>query len=165
MPAVSLTVNTEPASATEHVGDVPEVEVTAQALPVPAVASTAMPEPDSVMTIPALAAAVMAVLGVNENVAVVCVCFILEESVVARPITAPFTAGARTAKMANAKVIAFILLELNCFRKALRFLRAWLIEFVLLFPVSSQLAINAAWGRAVWDTRPPPATAAGLQHA
>jgi len=84
VPAVSLTVNTEPASATVHVGDVPEVEVTAQALAAPTVASKAMPEPDSVMTIPALAAAVMTPAGVNENVAVVAAFFTLEASVIAR---------------------------------------------------------------------------------
>ena len=70
MPAVSLTVNTEPANATEHVGDPEEGAVTAQALGLPEV-STAMPAPDSVMAIPAWAPAVMALLGVKETVAVV----------------------------------------------------------------------------------------------
>ena len=56
VPAVSLTVNTEPVNATVHVGDPEEGAATAQAL----VESTKMPAPDSVMTIPACAAAVMA---------------------------------------------------------------------------------------------------------
>ncbi len=87
MPAVSLTVNTELASATVHVGDVPEVEVTVQALAAPAVASKAMPAPDSVMAIPALPPAVMACVGVNETVAVVAVALTVEASVIARPLT------------------------------------------------------------------------------
>ena len=82
MPAVSLTVNTEPASAAEHAGDPEEGAVTAQAL----VPSTRMPAPDSVMAIPALAAAVMACVGVNEIVAVVCVALTGEASVIARPL-------------------------------------------------------------------------------
>ena len=69
MPAVSLTVNTELASAAEQVKVTPDVlgAVTAQAES----EAKAMPAPDSVMTTPALAPAVMAVLGVNETVAVV----------------------------------------------------------------------------------------------
>ena len=48
--------------------------------------STAMPAPDSVMAIPAWAAAVMACVGVNEIVAVVCVDLTEEASVIARPL-------------------------------------------------------------------------------
>jgi len=67
VPAVSLTVNTELASATVQVG-LPELgAVTAQAES----EAKAMPVPESVMTTPALVPAVMAVLGVNETVAVV----------------------------------------------------------------------------------------------
>ena len=43
-----------------------------------------MPAPDSVMAMPALAAAVMACVGVNEIVAVVCVALTAEASVIAR---------------------------------------------------------------------------------
>ena len=79
-----MTVNTELASAAEQVKVTPDVlgAVTAQAL----VASTRMPAPDSVMAIPALAAAVMACVGVNEIVAVVCVAMTEEASVIARPL-------------------------------------------------------------------------------
>ncbi len=59
MPAVSLTVNTKPAKATVHVGVPEEGAVTAQTLGL-ALVSKVIPAPDSVMTIPALAAAVMA---------------------------------------------------------------------------------------------------------
>ena len=52
---------------------VEEGAVTEQTLPVLVVASKAMPAPDSVMRIPALGPAVMAEVGVNENVAVVAV--------------------------------------------------------------------------------------------
>ena len=47
--------------------------MTEQALAAPTVPSKAMPDPDSVMRIPALDPAVMAEVGVNENVAVVAV--------------------------------------------------------------------------------------------
>jgi len=81
VPAVSLTVNTELASATEQAG-LPELgAVTAQAES----EAKAMPAPDSVMTIPALVPAVMAVLGVNETVAVVDAALAEEVSVIARP--------------------------------------------------------------------------------
>ncbi len=82
VPAVSFTVNTEPANAAEHAGDPEAGAVTAQAL----VASTRMPAPDSVMMIPALVAAVMACVGVNEMVAVVCVDLTEEAGVIARPL-------------------------------------------------------------------------------
>ena len=88
MPAVSLTVNTELAKAAEQVKVTPAVlgAVTAQALPAPAVESKAMPVPDNVMAIPALAAAVMVCVGVNEIVAVVAVALTVEASVVLRPL-------------------------------------------------------------------------------
>ena len=54
--------------------------VTEQAL----VPSKAMPAPDSVMRIPALGPAVMAWVGVKEIVAVVCVAFAEEASVIHR---------------------------------------------------------------------------------
>ena len=73
-----------------------------------------MPAPDSVMTIPALNPAVMAEVGVKENVEAVTVAWSLEESVTIRFLMAPqCAAGARLAKMANAKVIAFISMELT----------------------------------------------------
>ena len=66
-----------------HAGDPEEGAVTAHALVPP----TRMPAPDSVMTIPAWAAAVMACIGVNEIVAVVCVALTAEASAIARPLT------------------------------------------------------------------------------
>ena len=94
-------------------GDDPEEEVTVQTVAAPTVASKAMPAPCSVMAMPALAAAVMAWVGVNENVAVVAVAFTAEVSVIEGPLIAPqSTAGAIRAKMAQVKVIAFIALEL-----------------------------------------------------
>ena len=73
MPDVSLTISNEPLSnATEHVGDPEDGAVTVHTLGLPLV-SKAMPAPDSVMAIPALGPAVMAEVGVNENVAVVAV--------------------------------------------------------------------------------------------
>ena len=83
VPAVSFTVNTEPANAAEHAGDPELGAVTAQTL----VASTRIPAPDSVMAMPALAAAVMACVGVNEIVAVVCVAFTEEAREIASPLT------------------------------------------------------------------------------
>ncbi len=47
-----------------------------------------MPEPDSVMAIPAWVPAVIAVAGMKENVAVVAVALIEEESVTASPLMA-----------------------------------------------------------------------------
>ena len=89
MPAVSLTVNTELASAAEQVKVTPDVlgAVTAQALAAPSVESKAMPAPDSVILIPALAAAVMVSVGVNEIVAVVAVALTVEASVNTRPVS------------------------------------------------------------------------------
>ncbi len=108
-----MTVNTELASAAEQVKVTPDVlgAVTAQALAAPSVESKAMP--DSVMAIPALAAAVIVPAGVNEIVAVVCVALTGEASVTARPVMAPpSTAVARMANMANVKEIEFISMEL-----------------------------------------------------
>ena len=59
LPAVSFTLNFDPANAAEHAGDPELGAVTAQTLGAPEV-SKAMPAPDSVMMIPALAPAVMA---------------------------------------------------------------------------------------------------------
>ena len=84
VPCVSLTVSTELANATEHSGDVPEVEVTAQTLE-----SKAMPEADSVILIPALAPTGIAVAGVKENVAVVATAFCGFASVMASPEMMP----------------------------------------------------------------------------
>jgi hypothetical protein len=71
--------------------------VTAQAL----VASTRMPAPDSVMAIPAWAAAVMVCVGVNEMVAVVCVALTEEASVIARPLITDIKNMAGTATPAT----------------------------------------------------------------
>ena len=91
VPAVSFTVNTGLANATVHVA--PELgAVTAQTLGLPEV-STAMPAPDSVILIPALVPAVIAVAGVKENVAVVAVALREEESVTASPLMAPAICG------------------------------------------------------------------------
>jgi len=112
VPVNRLMNNTPEVNAALQVAE-PEATVTVQAES----EAKAMPAPDSVILIPAFvfALAVMApdAPSVNENVAVVAVAFTLELSVTPRAIVAPFTAGARTAKMANAKVIAFILLELK----------------------------------------------------
>ena len=108
-----MTVNTELASAAEQVKVTPDVlgAVTAQALAAPSVESKAMP--DSVMAIPALAAAVIVPAGVNEIVAVVWVALTEEASVTSRPVMAPpSTAVARMAKMTNVKEIEFISMEL-----------------------------------------------------
>jgi hypothetical protein len=75
VPAVSLMINTGLTNVTVHVE---EGAVTEQTL----VPSKAMPAPDSVMQIPALGPAVMAWVGVNEIVAVVCVAFAEEASVI-----------------------------------------------------------------------------------
>ena len=52
-----------------------------------------MPAPDSVILIPALVPAVMAVAGVKENVAVVAVALREEESATASPLMAPAICG------------------------------------------------------------------------
>jgi hypothetical protein len=69
VPAVSFTVSSEPANAKEQVALPVEGAVTAQALADPEVAFRETPAPDSVITIPAFAPAVIAVEGVNETVA------------------------------------------------------------------------------------------------
>ena len=68
VPDGSFTVSTDPVNAALH--DAPDHTI--QTLGVLLV-SRAMPAPDSVMAIPALGPAVMAEVGVNENVAVVAV--------------------------------------------------------------------------------------------
>lgn len=50
-----------------------------------ALESKAIPEPDSVMTMPALGPSAMSVVGVNVNVAVVVVALTLEDSLTVRP--------------------------------------------------------------------------------
>ena len=51
------------------------------------VTANAMPDPGSVMAIPALAPGMMVWVGVNENVAVVCVALTLEVNVTERPVS------------------------------------------------------------------------------
>ena len=51
------------------------------------VTANAMPDPGSVMAIPALAPGMMVWVGVNENVAVVCVALALEVNVTERPVS------------------------------------------------------------------------------
>ena len=68
VPEGSFTVSTDPVNAALH--EAPDHTI--QTLGVLLV-SKAMPAPDSVMAIPALGPAVMAEVGVNENVAVVAV--------------------------------------------------------------------------------------------
>ncbi len=58
--------------------------MTEQALAAPTVPSKAMPDPDSVIRIPALGPAVMAWVGVNEIVAVVCAAFMADDKETAR---------------------------------------------------------------------------------
>ncbi len=77
-----MTVNKEPANAAVQVAEAGAV--TAQTLGAEEM-SKAMPAPDSVMMIPALAAAVMAPVGVNEKEAVVAVALTEDASVIARP--------------------------------------------------------------------------------
>jgi len=88
VPAVSFTVSTEPLNATLHTGPPEEGAVTAQTLGLPLV-SKAMPEPANVMTIPAFVAAVMAVDGVKEIVAVVAWPFWAKVRVMAGPVVMP----------------------------------------------------------------------------
>ena len=89
MPASSLTVKTEPAREAAHAGLPALGAVTVHALP----AATAMPAPDSVMAMPALAPAAMAAFGVNEMVAVVDEALALDARVMASPVIAPVIAG------------------------------------------------------------------------
>ena len=89
MPASSLTVKTEPAREAAHAGLPQDGAVTVHALP----PATAMPAPDSVMAMPALAPAAMAAFGVNEMVAVVDEALALDARVMASPVIAPVIAG------------------------------------------------------------------------
>ena len=89
MPASSLTVKTEPAREAAHAGLPADGAVTVHALP----PATAMPAPDSVMAMPALAPAAMAAFGVNEMVAVVDEALAPDARVMASPVIAPVIAG------------------------------------------------------------------------
>lgn len=89
MPASSLTVKTEPARETEHAALPADGAVTVHAL----LPATAMPAPDSVMAMPALAPATMAAFGVNEMVAVVDEALTPDARVMASPVIAPVIAG------------------------------------------------------------------------
>ena len=89
MPASSLTVKTEPAREAAHAALPADGAVTVHALP----PATAMPAPDSVMAMPALAPAAMAAFGVNEMVAVVDEALMLDARVMASPVIAPIIAG------------------------------------------------------------------------
>ncbi len=92
MPASSLTVKTEPARETAHAALPALGAVTVHALP----PATAMPAPDSVMAMPALAPAAMAAFGVNEMVAVVDEALTPKNPdarVMASPVIAPVIAG------------------------------------------------------------------------
>ena len=89
MPASSLTVKTEPAREAAHAGLPADGAVTVHALP----PATAIPAPDSVMAMPALAPAAMAAFGVNEMVAVVDEALTPDARVMASPVIAPVIAG------------------------------------------------------------------------
>ena len=89
MPASSLTVKTEPAREAAHAALPALGAVTVHALP----PATAMPAPDSVMAMPALAPAAMAAFGVNEMVAVVDEALTPDARVMASPVIAPVIAG------------------------------------------------------------------------
>ena len=89
MPASSLTVKTEPAREAAHAALPADGAVTVHAL----LPATAMPAPDSVMAMPALAPAAMAAFGVNEMVAVVDEALMLDARVMASPVIAPIIAG------------------------------------------------------------------------
>ena len=89
MPASSLTVKTEPAREAAHAALPTDGAVTVHALP----PATAMPAPDSVMAMPALAPAAMAAFGVNEMVAVVDEALTPDARVMASPVIAPVIAG------------------------------------------------------------------------
>ncbi len=89
MPASSLTVKTEPAREAAHAALPQDGAVTVHAL----LPATAMPAPDSVMAMPALAPATMAAFGVNEMVAVVDEALTPDARVMASPVIAPVIAG------------------------------------------------------------------------
>jgi len=89
VPASSLTVKTEPAREAAHAALPADGAVTVHAL----LPATAMPAPDSVMAMPALAPAAMAAFGVNEMVAVVDEALTPDARVMASPVIAPVIAG------------------------------------------------------------------------
>ena len=89
MPASSLTVKTEPDREAAHAALPAVGAVTVHAL----LPATAMPAPDSVMAMPALAPAAMAAFGVNEMVAVVDEALTPDARVMASPVIAPVIAG------------------------------------------------------------------------
>jgi len=89
VPVSSLTVKTEPAREAAHAGLPADGAVTVHAL----LPATAMPAPDSVMAMPALAPATMAAFGVNEMVAVVDEALTPDARVMASPVIAPVIAG------------------------------------------------------------------------
>ena len=89
MPVSSLTVKTEPAREAAHAGLPADGAVTVHAL----LPATAIPAPDSVMAMPALAPAAMAAFGVNEMVAVVDEALTPDARVMASPVIAPVIAG------------------------------------------------------------------------
>ena len=89
MPASSLTVKTVPAREAAHAALPADGAVTVHAL----LPATAMPAPDSVMAMPALAPATMAAFGVNEMVAVVDEALTPDARVMASPVIAPVIAG------------------------------------------------------------------------
>ncbi len=98
-PAGSFTVSTKKETNTAVQVGLPDAgAVTTQAL----VPSKAIPGPVRVMAMPALAPAVIAVAGVKEIVAVVCVALATEASVTDRPYTSPQCVDfARNAMMAS----------------------------------------------------------------
>ncbi len=89
MPASSLTVKTEPAIEAAHAGLPADGTVTVHTL----LPATAIPAPDSVMAMPALAPAAMAAFGVNEMVAEVDEALTTDTRVMASPVIAPVIAG------------------------------------------------------------------------
>jgi len=89
VPASSLTVKTEPAREAAHAALPADGAVTVHAL----LPATAIPAPDSVMAMPALAPAAMAAFGVNEMVAVVDEALTPDARVMASPVIAPVIAG------------------------------------------------------------------------
>ena len=89
MPASSLTVKTEPAREAAHAALPQDSAVTVHAL----LPATAMPAPDSVIAMPALAPATMAAFGANEMVAVVDVALTPDARVISSDVIAPVIAG------------------------------------------------------------------------
>ena len=119
MPASSLTVKTEPAREAAHAGLPADGAVTVHAL----LPATAIPAPDSVMAMPALAPAAMAAFGVNEMAAVVDEALTPDARVMASPVIAPVIAG-------NVPlVVASMMMGLEAYR---------------LFDVPAAMFVNAA---------------------